>query len=71
MRPVASSETVRIAQADDLRPGDFVQGTLTTLVDDYSYGAIVTGRIERIAAPVRNARRLPMMMIETVGSFGR
>jgi ribosomal protein S12 methylthiotransferase len=59
-----------IEGGDDLRPGDFVQATLTTLVDDYSYGAIATGEIERIAAPVRHARRLPMM-IETVGSFGR
>jgi ribosomal protein S12 methylthiotransferase len=55
---------------DGLRPGDFAEARLATLVDDYSYGAAVVGGIERAAVPGRPVRRLPMM-VETVGSFGR
>ena len=55
---------------DGLRPGDFAEARLATLVDDYSYGAAVLGGIERATMPARRVRRLPMI-VETVGSFGR
>ena len=55
---------------DGVQPGDFAEARLTMLVDDYSYGATCLGTVERVAAPPRRLRRLPMM-VETVGSFGR
>jgi ribosomal protein S12 methylthiotransferase len=56
--------------AHSVAPGDFVPARLTTLVDDYSYGATVEGLPERIPAPPRRERRLPLAVV-SAGSFGR
>ena len=55
-----------------LQPGDFVRVRLTSLIDDYSYGAVSVGDIDRggSAPAPRRVRRLPVMA-PTAGSFGR
>jgi ribosomal protein S12 methylthiotransferase len=59
-----------LERTESLRQGDFVPVRLTTLVDDYSYGAVPVGTPERSMEPPRRDRRLPMVA-ETAGSFGR
>jgi ribosomal protein S12 methylthiotransferase len=56
--------------AHSVAPGDFVPARLTTLVDDYSYGATAEGPPERVPAPPRRERRLPLAVV-SAGSFGR
>ena len=59
-----------LEDAGDVRPGDFVQARLTSMIDDYSYGALVAGPSERAGVVPRRGLRLPMA-VGTAGSFGR
>ncbi len=59
-----------LEDSGDLRAGDFVRARLTSVIDDYSYGASVAGPFERAGAVPRRGRRLPMAA-GTAGSFGR
>jgi ribosomal protein S12 methylthiotransferase len=57
-------------ETDDVRAGDFVRARLTSIIDDYSYGASVAGPFERAGEVPRRGLRLPMA-VGTAGSFGR